>query len=409
MQLIKTAMLDDIKKKMQAPIEEAVGLPYASYTDSEVFDLETREIFHKDWFFVCNITELKNTGDQYAFDIAGEPVVIIHGRDGELRALSNSCSHRGTILADEGFGNSNKFVCPYHAWTFTDKGKLVGVSYPGNIEVDRNEHCLPQFKLEIWNGLIFVNISGTAEPLAERYAGMQRYFDRFGIGDYENGFGGEYEYWDSNWKLIMENAMESYHLFKVHKPTLETVTPTKGALYLEGHGDWSITIGENVPVSEYMGGGMTGSLAEKIMNGLSSKRDKAIADHYMLVSLPPNFVGIATAESFAYLSVLPDASGKSRVRAGGISKGVFNPSKGEPKFVEDFFAEDKFICERAQKSMRTRFNKAGKLVELERIIVDFHQYIGKRLFGNTPLSRYKAPEADAFVNCELENKLADRK
>jgi len=373
---------ENIEKIMMQPIEEAVALPYESYTSDEFFDAEVEKIYRDDWMFACNIAELPNPGDYYAFDIVGEPVVIIHGKDGKLRALSNSCSHRGTQLNDDGFGNGSRMTCPYHAWTFTDQGQLAGVPHPGNVELDKKAHCLPEFKLEIWNGLVFVNLSGNAEPLAERYAGMQKYFDRFGAGNFKDGMANPvYEEWDSNWKLVMENAMESYHLFKVHMPTLETITPTQGAYYLEGCADWTLTAGEKFE-----------------QPNTPAQPEEVLDQHYMLVSLPPNFVGIMTTGGLGYLAVYPDAAGRTRVRAGGIFEKFEIPNEHMAEFVAAFFLEDKIICERGQKSMKTRSHKGGKLVELERIMVDFRRFIASRVFGQPRTEVFKDQHADEFYN-----------
>ncbi len=75
--------------------------------------------------------------------------------------MSNVCRHRGTLLQDTGLANATKIVCPYHAWTYNHSGELLGAPYAHEDEISNPEHCLPHFHLEIWNGLIFVNLSHT--------------------------------------------------------------------------------------------------------------------------------------------------------------------------------------------------------------------------------------------------------
>ncbi|GAA6150878.1 aromatic ring-hydroxylating oxygenase subunit alpha [Pseudoteredinibacter isoporae] len=365
-------LLDSIKQVASAKIDDATGLPFAAYSDNEVYQLEMDNIFRNDWVFVCNEGEVAKPGDYYALTIADEPIIIIRGRDGELRAMSNVCRHRGTPLNDEGFGNKGRMVCPYHAWTYTDTGKLIGVPHPGTIAVEKSDHCLPHFKLESWNGLLFVNINGNAEPLKERYAGIDKYLKRYNIGSFTEGSGGENEYWNSNWKLAIENGIESYHLFKVHQETLELNTPTREAFYIEGKPDWTLTGGNLV--------GESRSFTESAMMALMPKATQRLYEHYVLFSLPPNFVGILLGDSLGYLSVIPVDAENSIIRAGTISSSKINPGKSEQEFVEAFFAEDKWICERNQKSMKSRHGQPGKLVELEQVVVDFHHYLAERLF-----------------------------
>lgn len=365
-------LLDSIKTVASSKLEDATGLPFGAYSDDEVYQLEMDKIFRNDWVFVCNEGEVAKAGDYYALTIANEPIIIIRGRDGELRAMSNVCRHRGTPLNDEGFGNKGRMVCPYHAWTYTDTGKLVGVPHPGIIAVDKSEHCLPHFKLESWHGLVFVNINGNAEALSQRYSGIEKYLSRYDMDTFTHGNGGDNEYWQTNWKLAIENGIESYHLFKVHQQTLEINTPTQEAFYIEGKPDWTLTGGNLVGDSQ--------TLTETAMMALMPASMKRLYKHYVLFSLPPNFVGILIGDNLGYLSVIPVDAENSIIRAGTISSSNASPGKSEQEFVEAFFAEDKWICERNQKSMKSKIAKPGKLVELEQVVIDFHHYLAERMF-----------------------------
>ncbi|MGI9273538.1 MAG: aromatic ring-hydroxylating oxygenase subunit alpha [Endozoicomonas sp.] len=375
--------LEQLKESASASAGSASALPYWAYTSQEVYEQECQKIFHRDWVFACNEFQIAKPGDRYAFILAGEPVVIIRGKDGELRAMSNACRHRGTLLADEGFSTGgNNLICPYHAWNYTQEGKLRGLPFPGDVKVDKEKHCLPRFALTVWHGLVFVNISGTAEPLEERYAALETYIKYNQPGAFNSGYDSSPTYWETNWKLAMENAMESYHLFKVHKPTLETVTPTKGAFYLEGNALWSITGGEVLDIMP------------KYMRLLSGK-PKQVNNNYILFSLPPSFVGVLGSDgTFGYIAILPEGPGRTFTREGAVGVDMKKPKGMAKKFVDDFFAEDKFICERAFKGMTAMAAPGGQLVELERIVVDFHQYLAMRLFNHQPDDVFKDEEGE---------------
>jgi phenylpropionate dioxygenase-like ring-hydroxylating dioxygenase large terminal subunit len=384
-------LIEEVREIANNPVETAVSLPFGAYSDPDFYEMEMEKVFKNDWVFVCNEGELANAGDYYAFTLADEPITVIRGKDGTLRAMSNVCRHRGTPLNDEGFGNKSRMVCPYHAWTYKDDGKLIGVSHPGNIEVKKEDHCLPQFKLESWHGLVFVNINSNAEPLAERYSGMSKFLKRYDLEKFTHGDGGIDEEWDTNWKLAIENGIESYHLFKVHKETLEINTPTRLAFYLEGQADWTLTAGELVD-------DRSSNIGSSLMNALTPESVLRLYRHYILFSLPPNFVGILIGDTLGYLAVRPGSAGKSYVRAGTISASKIKPGKDEQEFTAAFFEEDKWICERNQKSMKSKVGKPGKLVELERVVVDFHQYLSSRLFGTKPDAPFTAPEAADFID-----------
>lgn len=348
-------------------LPNAKCLPFSLYTDPSAYQLEREKIFYNDWIFICADQQLPNPGDYFAFSLAGEPLVIIRGKDQQLRALSNICRHRGTPLNDEGFGQINRIVCPYHAWTYKTDGELIGVPHVTDDEVDKAAHCLPEFSLEVWQGLVFVSLASSPQALAERYAKVNLYLERYDFARFDTYYNGIVEPWQCNWKLALENAMESYHLFKVHRETLEVITPTRDAFYLEGGENYSITAGKYKNSS--------GKLTQWLMG-----EGDVVDQHYVLIALPPSFVGILSRDSLAWISVQPSGADECVVRSGALSVkgGVDN---GEGDFTAAFFAEDKMICERVQLGMSATFSSGGSLVEMERIVVDFHQYLAGRISG----------------------------
>ena len=369
-----------------ASLEDAHSLPFSAYSDAAIWQLEAQKIFHREWVFVCSKQQLPKAGDFFALRLAGEALVIIHGHDGQLRALSNICRHRGTPLLPEGFGNVEKYVvCPYHGWAYEQSGELKAVPMAGAVQVDKKKHCLPEFLLESWHGLLFVNLSSDASPLMARLEGIDEYIAGFEIDRFVKGQQGNKETWASNWKLAMENAMESYHLFKVHEQTLETTTPTRDAYYIAGNAKWTLT------------GGKMKSDQSKLLKWLSGDYPE-MYNHYVLISLPPSFVGILTYESFDWIQVLPVNERESVIYSGGIAESLKNyDDRYVRELTQAFFAEDKEICERVQTGMESRFSSGGKLVEMERIVVDFHQFLASRLFSFQPDDFYQTEQADLFL------------
>ena len=103
---------------------DALGLPGALYTDPAVTEVERRRLFHEDWICIGRAEEIPDKGDYFAFDLCGEPLIAVHGRDGVKRALANVCRHRGAKLV-AGSGNARAFLCPYHHWGYDTTGKLT--------------------------------------------------------------------------------------------------------------------------------------------------------------------------------------------------------------------------------------------------------------------------------------------
>ena len=161
--------------------------------------------------------------------------------------------------------------------------------------------------------------------------------------------------------------MESYHLFKVHETTLETYSPTRDAYYIAGSSEWTLT------------GGATKRKSGMVEALLGSSHNE-LYDHYVLVSLPPSFVGVLSFGSFGWLSAHPIDAEHTQIRSGATYVGSGTES-GErtDDFTKAFFQEDKEMCERVQKGMKSRLAKGGKLVDMERVVVDFHQFLSSRL------------------------------
>ena len=356
--------LDRIMSAAAEPLDSAYSLPFEVYTDPNIFDAEKKQIFSKEWVFVCMTGELAEAGDYFAMTLANEPIVVIRGEDLQLRAFSNICRHRGTLLLDEGFGKVDKYItCPYHAWAYDRAGALRAIPYNKIIAVDREAHQLIQFNLDIWNGLVFVNLDAKAPPLAERLSGIDDYLHLFQPGSFDQVQSGEIEIWQSNWKLAMENAMESYHLFKVHESTLEVVSPTSDAYYIAGSCEWSLT------------GGATN------MGTGSNQSD--LYSHYILVQIAPSFVGVLSYGSFGWLSAHPIDAQTTQIRSGAIYGGERSAGRSD-EFTKAFFQEDQDICERVQKGMGSKLSRGGKLVDMERVVVDFHQFLASRLGNKQP-------------------------
>ncbi|WP_281558401.1 aromatic ring-hydroxylating dioxygenase subunit alpha [Thalassomonas sp. RHCl1] len=378
-------LLSQYQQEAQASMLEAKALPFGVYHDKGVFELESDKVFRKDWIFVCAAQAIAAPGYYYAFELAGEAIVVIRGQDKKLRAMSNNCRHRGTPLLDSGFGEvTGNISCPYHAWSYDDKGNFKGAPMPGKVSIDKQKHCLPQFRLESWYGLLFINLDKQAPPLAERFNGIEAYTGIYQPERFDSYSGGEVEHWQANWKVAMENALEGYHVFKVHKETLETTAPTKLAYYVAGSAYWTIIGGKLVDNA--------GTLAK----WLRGKYPRAY-DHYQIIILPPSLVLMLDYDSMSWIHVLPDGPETCVIRSGAIfPKSMFKEDQQSKAFTQAFFKEDKWICERVQKGMHSKVGKGGKLVEMERSVVDFHQYLAAKLFATDTDEFFEGENAALF-------------
>lgn len=222
-----------------ADLEEASGLPNAAYWSEDWLKLEQERVFRRSWVFAGAEAELSEPGDVKPIDIGGAPLIVVRDRDGQIHALHNVCRHRGTKIVTERCRQSS-FTCPYHAWNYRLDGKLRSrPHFSGPGQVDRfadgggDQLDLVPVRVARWNGCIFVNISGDAEPLDQWLAPL---IARTGVYDFSAiRWAGRIDFEvRANWKLVYENYMEGYHVFAVH-PRLLKFAP----MNIRWSGEWN--------------------------------------------------------------------------------------------------------------------------------------------------------------------------
>src|SRR5712664_3802735 len=158
-------------------------LPGRDYYAAEVFELDRERIFFRSWYYLGRAEELDEPGGYVAADVAGEGVIAVRGRDGELRGFYNVCRHRGSRLCDAGSGRLRGAIkCPYHAWSYSLEGRLIGTPMVDKDEVDRDSLGLWPVNVDVWAGFLFVNLAEGPEPLVESLGAQDQpplAFERF--------------------------------------------------------------------------------------------------------------------------------------------------------------------------------------------------------------------------------------
>ncbi len=119
-------------------------LPGRDYHSAEVFELERERVFFRQWFYAGRVDSLAEAGSFVAVDVVGESVLVVRGKDGELRGFYNVCRHRGSRLCDEESSGKLRgaIKCPYHAWSYSFDGKLIGTPLMAEDEIDRKQFGL---------------------------------------------------------------------------------------------------------------------------------------------------------------------------------------------------------------------------------------------------------------------------
>jgi phenylpropionate dioxygenase-like ring-hydroxylating dioxygenase large terminal subunit len=200
------------------------------FSDPELLECERRRIFDQSWLYAGHESEVPQAGDFLTRRVGGRPLIIVRGDDGRIRIFHNSCRHRGATVCRHHRGNARNFVCFYHAWTYDNQGRLDGVplkdAYGPGFKME--EMGLYAARTQNYRGWLFVCFSRDTGCLEDYLAGARAYLDM--ILDQDDGgnliLPGAHEYsMRANWKLLMENTVDIYHLDSTHGRYLRDFVP----------------------------------------------------------------------------------------------------------------------------------------------------------------------------------------
>lgn len=339
-----------------APLNEARSMPAGFYTSPDVFQLELEHIHRRSWFFTCREEMLPNPGDYRAFDTVGGPVMLLRGADGVLRAFANYCRHRGSVLLS-GEGTTKRVICPYHAWSYMLDGSLWGCpDMKDAIGFDRVDYGLVPIRMEIWNGFVFLTFAADAPPLIEHLGDLPARMASHRLGEmrctWRTTFAPR-----CNWKLLLENAMETYHTGIVHRDTVGK----QDSRTLPTVGEWlciQVISGRSIATLP----GQAPSFAP--IDGLD---DDARMGTYFTVIHPTCQFAIAQ-DCMWWLNVTPVAHDRSVLEVGGcFPAGVLADADFDAKAApyydrwEKVALEDVDILERQQYALGSSVYRPGPL------------------------------------------------
>lgn len=213
-------------------------LPAARYTSPEYFALEQAHIFRKSWLFAAHIDEIPEPGCFMRWDNAGEPLIIVHGMDGTVRAFYNTCRHRGAPVVTVDRGKSPRLMCGYHNWTYKTDGSLVGVPETRDfVNLDMTCRSLIGVRCERFGNVIFVNFDDEAVSLLDWLGPLADEWTEFGFDRVRLAARHSFDL-NCNWKVAMEANMEVYHVPFIHPDTVAPLVDSKrnfNSLYPHGH------------------------------------------------------------------------------------------------------------------------------------------------------------------------------
>jgi Rieske 2Fe-2S family protein len=369
---------------VRAHIDRGVGIPRELYLSEELFAHELTGIFGRSWLYAGHASELAQPGQYLTVECGEESLIVARGREGRLAAFSNVCRHRGARLVDPGCGIAKRFTCPYHQWSYRLDGTLQGAPRMPE-SFDPALHPLPTAHVEVWQGLVFVNLDeGAAEPLADLLGAGEELMSVFDIAHTKVAHTITYQV-EANWKLVWENAQECYHCNANHPELIKTFDV--GALSAAGRLDTDDAPNRDRRVAcgrfplrpgvdsltldgRYASGKSLGGFAE------------GAAPYTASVHLKPSFALVGCPDYAVVLSERPIRADRTEVRMDWL---VHNDAVAGEDYDLDILIkvwnetnlQDWALCERAQRGVRSRSYTPGPLALDELAVLDFyHAYAG---------------------------------
>ena len=370
-------VLTSLKKLAATPLEAATAPPKAIYTLPDITAHEMDRIFASEWLCAGRANELPNPGDYMAFECGAQPLIIIRGADGALSARSNICRHRMMRLV-EGRGNTRKFTCPYHAWTYNLEGQLVGAAYMDRTACfNKSDIQLPAVRCEEYLGWIYVCLDPDVEPVAHMLADLTEKLLPYNMQDYVTIFT-EDHVWDTNWKCLTENFMEGYHLPVAHRDTVGGHFPVEETQF-DGRGSFPYFTSQLFV--------KTGTAPVGTAHPDNTSLNGKWRNISVMPTVFPSHMYVLAPDHLWYLALQPDGPGRTRIRYGAALAPEVLAAQSDPEtyiaetktFLDAVQLEDKNVVEGIFAGAKAPLSSPGPLSWLERENHEFTQYLARRL------------------------------
>jgi len=359
-----------------APFEQARAMPPDVYTSDAFLAQELEHIFRKDWFCVGRADALPKPGDYLTVELAGQPVIVLRGADGAVSAMSNVCLHRMSTLL-QGRGHVRSIVCPYHAWTYNLDGKLRGApAMTLNDGFSKADYRLPQIRCAEWLGWVFISLNPDAPEVGMQLAGVEKLITRYDMAAYTETFREEHV-WDTNWKVLAENFMESYHLPVCHAGTIGGLSKLEDMVCPPGEAAFNYhTILKD----------------DRLKIALAHEKNTTLVGDERrmtyLLAVYPSLLITLTPGYFWYLSLHPKGPGQVHITfGGGMSPDYVHDEAAQAHFVQlktlldEVNVEDRGCTEKVFRGLSSSLAAPGHLSHLERPNYDFAHYLNASVNG----------------------------
>ena len=354
-------------------VDEVADSPVDAYFDAGRFRRERDRIFRRTPQPVVHSSELPEPGSFLRRDFAGLPVLFTRDADGKAHAFLNVCRHRGTRLVDDDRGCRHRFSCPYHAWTFSNRGELIGVPHEaqGFPDLDRSAAGLKRLGSAERHGFVWAWASGDDAPDVDAFLeGIEDDFGDFDASDSRVVHTDE-EVRELNWKILVEGGIEAYHFRVAHRDTI--------APYFF----------DNLSTYRTFGPHMRSVLAKRSLTELKEQPVEAwrLRDHaQLLYSIFPTNLFLVQADHIAWIQIEPLSATSTRIRLSTLAPQDRLDSDADLEhwaknhaITTTTLGEDFDIGESIQAGLESGANERLRFGRFEGALAEFNQIVEDRL------------------------------
>ena len=388
------AVSDDVLARLDGPTDKVRGLPNEAFTSDAFFELERKCLFPRSWMFAGRADEIPEPGDARPVEVAGHPLVLVRGKDKQIRVFQNVCLHRGARLVTQALRGTAALTCPYHAWSYKLDGTLSSrPHYHGPEKHDRansgdnDRDCLFGVRSVTWHDWVFVNLDAKAPSFEDYIAPVAAHFEAWDETQFRFAYHDDFEF-QCNWKLAVENFCDTYHVFKVHPELDRTYTNDDRSMASPG--------GVHLLITNTMVGPSRGLTLDP--DGPRLPPIAGLADELMAtqvtVNLFPNVTIVIAGGNLQFILFEPAAADRCVMRmwyyfVGDAARASEHETARDLVYNEwaSLNAEDEDVCRRMQQGRRCEGYDGGRLAPYwDQGTASFHKMIAHAVRGDGPFA-----------------------
>ncbi|MCM1982438.1 aromatic ring-hydroxylating oxygenase subunit alpha [Lyngbya confervoides] len=369
------------------PLERAIALPAAAYTDPDFYAWEVDHWLKQQWLCVGHVAQIPQVGDYRNLELLGERLVILRDEADSVRVLSRVCVHRGMDVMPPEFahasqGNCRTLVCPYHHWSYRlDGGLKAAPEMHRHSDFALQNLGLPQVRTEVWEGFIFITFDLDLDPVETQYADLKPFLGPQAMAELDLVVSLD---WDCpfNWKVLVENFMESYHHLGAHHRTFEPLMPaarTWTEVQLR-----NVIVG-HLPIADRV---LADAAAREALFPFSLSPHLAPPDlrEYRVCLGVPTFLLFIGPDRVYWYQVQPQGPDRMKLTTTMLvrpeSKALDHYDSAIQSAIaglQEFHREDLEMCSAVQAGLNSSFYRPGPLSHLEMPVWQFQQYLAAQI------------------------------